>query len=121
MIFGECQNHQNYTFKGPYHPKTSCSKNRCYAKINTILLLYLYQIFIFLLGHHHFFCIFSSRLWRTFLRNTLYNKHHPSRFGFLKKKISNHVMMFLCEGCHEYYLAQILMRCEILGDVEFPV
>ena len=96
-------------------------QNHFYAKMNTILLLCLYQIFIFLLGHLHFFlrffltfmenlfkkhpifwikpswgervlsikikhslfsffcqvifvfsCIFSSRLWRTFKRNTLY-------------------------------------------------
>ena len=33
---------------------------------------YLRQIFTFLRGHLHFFFIYSSRLWRTCLRNTLY-------------------------------------------------
>ena len=42
-----------------------------YAKINIALLLYLYQIFNFLLGHLHSH-LFSSRLWRSFLRDTLY-------------------------------------------------
>ena len=57
-IFGYCQNHQNQTFKRPYQPKKSWFKNKFYSKINTIMLLYLYQIFIFLLGHLHFFLHF---------------------------------------------------------------
>ena len=35
-------------------------------------MLYFYQTFIFLLGHLYFFLHFFPRLWRTFLRNTLY-------------------------------------------------
>ena len=37
-----------------------------------MMLFYLYQFFFFLLDHLHFFLHFSSRLWRTFLKNTLY-------------------------------------------------
>ena len=33
----------------------------------------MYQIVVFLLGHLHFFLHFSSRSWRTFLRNPLYH------------------------------------------------
>ena len=58
MIFGHGQNHQNQTFKGSYQPKKSWFENYFCAKINTTMLLYLYQIFIFLLGHLHFFVDF---------------------------------------------------------------
>ena len=72
MIIGHCQNSQNCTFIRPYEPIKSGFKNYFHAKMNTTLLLYLYPIFIFLLGHPHFLCIFSSCQWRTFLRNSLY-------------------------------------------------
>ena len=45
-------------------------KNYLYAKINTTLSLYLWQIFIFLLGHLHFFLHFSF----SFMVN-LFKKH----------------------------------------------
>ena len=62
MIFGQCQNHQNWTFKKPYQQDKSWFKNYFYAKMKTILLLYLNQIFIFLLGHLHFFLNFLFAL-----------------------------------------------------------
>ena len=49
---------------------TSQKEKNFYAKINTTLLLYLYQIFIFLLGHLHFFLHFLF----TFVEN-LFKKH----------------------------------------------
>ena len=56
-------------------------ENHFYAKIYTSLLLYLCQIFIFLLGHLHFFLQFSSSLFRSFWRKTLYFAH-ASRFSW---------------------------------------
>ena len=68
MIFGHCQNHQNQTFKRPYQPNKTWFEKYFYAKINTMLLLYLYQIFIFLLGHLpfflHFFFTFMESLFK---------------------------------------------------------
>ena len=58
MIFGHCQNPQNQTLKRPYLPKESLFKNYFYAITNTTLRLYFCQIFIFLLGHLHFFVDF---------------------------------------------------------------
>ena len=74
MIFGHCQNHQNSTFKRPYQPNKSRFEKYFYAKINTTLLLYLYQIFIFLLGHLHFFLHFFF----LFMKN-LFKKHPISK------------------------------------------
>ena len=38
-------------------------------------MLYIYQVFRFLQNHLYFSCIFSSGLWRTFLRNILYHNY----------------------------------------------
>jgi len=70
MIFGNGQNHQNWTFKRPYLPKKALFENYLYAKINTIMLLYLYQIFIFLRGQPNFFLHFFI----AFMEN-LFKKH----------------------------------------------
>ena len=53
-------------------------QNYDYTKINTTLLLYLYQIFIFLLGHLHFFLHFFF----TFMENLF--KKHPIFLGATK-------------------------------------
>ena len=52
MIFGHRQNHQNQTFKRPCQPKNHDLKKKTHIV--------------------QFFLLFSRRLWRTFLRNTLY-------------------------------------------------
>ena len=68
MIFGDGQNHQNQTFQRPYLPKKSWVENYFYAKIDTTLLLYLHQTFIFLQGHFylllHFFLTFMKNLFK---------------------------------------------------------
>ena len=84
MIFGHCQNHQNKTFIRPYQPKKSGLKNCFYAKINTTLMLYLHQSFIFLLGHLHFFLHFFFAFMENLLKKHLilliwnHNWHHFS-------------------------------------------
>ena len=70
MIFGDCQNHQNQTFKRPYQPEKSWFKKYFYAKINTTLSLHLSQNAIFLPGHLHFFFafflhIYGEPFWKT--------------------------------------------------------
>ena len=75
MIFGHCQNHQNWTCKRPHQQKKSWFENCFHAKINTILLLYLYQIDNFLQAHLHFFLHFFF----TFMENLF--KKHPIHDG----------------------------------------
>ena len=71
-IFGHCQNHQNQTLKWPYLPKKSRYENSFFIKRNTILLLYMYQVFILLLGHLPFFLLFFFTFMENFfLRQSL--------------------------------------------------
>ena len=89
MIFGPCQNHQNKTFK---RPNKSRFEKYFYAKMNTTLLLYLYQIFIFLLGHLHFFLHFIF----SFMENL--SKKHPI---FLSKFSSYLVIIKIVKILHQ--------------------
>ena len=70
--FGHCQNHQNQTLKWLYLPKKSKYENSFFIKRNTILLLYMYQVFILLLGHLPFFLLFFFTFMENFfLRQSL--------------------------------------------------
>ena len=98
MIFGWCQNHQNGTFKRPYEPNKSW-------------LLYLYQLFIFLLGHLHFFVHFSSRLWRTFLRNILYTlRESRSNSEFSQEMKCEQATLFLLEKGLQHQFTLIVIE-----------
>ena len=72
-------------------------------------MLYLYQRFIFLLGHLHFFVHFSSRLWRTFLRNILYTlRESRSNSEFSQEMKCEQATLFLLEkGLQQFTLIVI--------------
>ena len=64
-IFGPYQNHKNQTLILPYLLGKSRFGNNVFTKRNFILLLYMYQVFKFLLGPLHFFVHFFF----TFMEN----------------------------------------------------
>ena len=96
MILGRCQNHQNWSFKRPYQPNESWFEKCFYAKINTTLLLYLYQPSIFLLGHLHFFLHFFF----LFMEN-LFKKHPISR-RTLAHEVCTHFFRFMTTDIASY-------------------
>ena len=69
-IFGPYQYHKNQTLIMPYLLGKSRFGINFFTKRNTILLWYLYQVFIFLQDHLHFFLHFFS----TFVEN-LFKKY----------------------------------------------
>merc|ERR1712198_701663 len=72
---GHCQNHQNQTLKWPYLPEKSRYENSFFIKRNTILLLYMYQVFILLLSHLPFFLLFFFTFMGKFFFETVFTKN----------------------------------------------
>ena len=72
-IFGPHQNHENSTMTMPYLPEKCRFGINFFAKRITILLLYMYQVFIFLQDHLHFFLhFFFTFMEQFFLDDPIY-------------------------------------------------
>ena len=141
MIFGYCQYHQNQTFERPDQPKKWWFENYFYAKINTKLLLYLYQIFIFLLSHLpfflHFFFSFMENLFKKhsipleklekleisgdffFIRNFWQRLSQEPLFTLRKTSLESHnpqACITLIIPNSEPWHARMLTRCNFRSD-----
>ena len=77
--------------KAHINQKKSWLENCYYAKTNPTLLLYLYQIFVFMLGHLHFFL----RSFFTYIQNLF--KKHPKHCN-LKQLETGHSLVRVAAG-----------------------
>ena len=98
--FGHCQNRQNLTLKRPYLLEKSRYENNFYTKWSTILLLLMYQLFIFLLGHlpfflHFFFTFMGYFFWESLYCITFFTKRNTILLLYVRQ-----VFIFLQDHLH---------------------